>query len=443
MYSAEFLFKREINHFVSWLSQDAALKYELDSILVDSGERLFCSEARWLTRRAIGSAAKKYASRAIQDDWQAPSTYSHLISECSKRQLLLGLDDQHAYVRYGGAIGTDAYERHFRDEIFPIRDQITYQSILCNSGISAVSFAIESLFKLNPNIKRIATSSHAYFELQRAVGSYALEVIEIEEHSQVSDCIVLVEPEANSYSKDRAAFEKAVSEYCYGDETGNFLVVDKSTHVGTFSFSFERIAPFINRVVWVESLLKTCQYGLDLTQGGIASFPVSESTRPSLPEELRLIRALSGRTPLDYQVAVLPPPDRSLLDYRKSLVHQNSRAVIEVYRDILGQESVRENCSDSNVQNVISPLVTLSISSGTEDLFLNCVREFDAIGVPVSIGFSFGLNTTRFAKLRICDNQESDFYIRISPGTESYEETVLIHTRIAEAFKAEVGKSVA
>lgn len=369
--------------------------------------------------------------------WQSPSHYHSLgIQECGQAQSVFVEPYTHDYRRWSLGSHIKQWEDQYARAMYDVADQDTCVplSLLTSSGMAAVRLAVAYITEILSGIDAVLYVHAPYFELERFFGTsyqqFRVEIADIPAVTLRRKSLIVVEPVTNSAIR-KSVDVQSIVEIMSKLNRKAALLIDR-TILGSLYQPFR--APVQQNtanlhVICIESLLKNCQYGLELGQGGIFTTLCNPDRKAELYTSLSLKRAINGLLPADIHFSAYLPIDRTLTDRRLYLQSRNAALIARsidlatrntASRWIVHYPDLDKHYNFSSYGGLISVInKSQKTQSYYDEIVAKCVQAAAAEGVILNVGLSFGFNTTRISScIDKFDRPDQRFYLRISTGTE-------------------------
>lgn len=396
---------------------------------------------------ALRAAYRQRGALACMLDWQSPWFASTI--DAGSNRLNEGISAHVFDYKRDGHLDARAYERKFLEQYTQHLGSTKQQCYLTNSGMAAYMTVLQFLGpKVDPT-DAIAILEPSYFENVLLVKRFLPQAVSISPKSDKHCLKFLQEHQPKIVFCDIASNrgDKSFNDIRLIFNWANSLDKEITIVVDATCAPCQLLPPNLMRrlkenvsVIFVESLAKHHQFGLDLVTGGV----IVAHLEDDMHRELKKARANFGSNISDVSVASLPSPSKKNMSKRLERLSRN----VELLATNL----------ESTLKKRQSPIDKVTwLKNGTcADWFKGgsfCIHFDDCCSAPeryqqyldsvfamaqsrnhpLVYGSSFGFDISRLYIINI-DNPLVKPSLRVSVGTETQEEIqVLAKIMIAAA----------
>lgn len=373
----------------------------------------------------IRSGYLERAAELLKNDWQSPSYLHSIKSQAGRREgKIIGNINDYTRDQHDLAL---VYEKKFCQEylpkilVFPIEPYVT------NSGMSALTTIITMIHREHGVNNTILVGKHSYFQNLEILSKSFAKVILFDENDKLKWEKLIVKEQPLAVFVDTLCneseltvppvieiakyLEKHAREKCY-------FVADNSM-LG-LGFPWKKLLMLRSRklsVIGWESLNKYYEFGLDRTMGGIV-WGSDIRTRAGLS----VARRHTGSIMPDASVAMLPTPNRVLMQKYLERIEQNRKIMME----ILGSRVISANTDyEFSGAQIIIKLSKKTSYDGIQKLIKKIIGRAKKENIQLIAGTSFGMPNTRIY-LTAKHTEFAQMFLRVSVGTEEINEIVKI-----------------
>lgn len=394
------------------------------------------------------------ASFATATNWQSPS-YAHSVYPQAglKTGKIIGnitdyTRDQH--------LEANTYQQLFAKEYIGSRNLIPLEIFVTQSGMAALSTIIMFLKREKKDNGPILMGKSSYFQNKELIAHvFNQPVVEVDEHDTkgIEKAIKKHSPAVIFFDSLCNAPDLAlpnlnhINKYLIKTATRETYIIIDNTCLA-LGYAPLRNLPFLSKKVKLmvfESLNKHFQFGLDRTTGGFVY---------GLPQDAAALfysRVHAGTIMTDTSVAMLPTPNRKLLEKRLSRLKRNADYVATTLDSYIQNHT-------TNVERIIYPglphhpaydwakklafhgaCITLAFSHKKSSVkhykgfIKKIIRNAQRQHIPLVAGTSFGMNVSRVYLTSLRSDYGTPF-IRIAVGTETWDEIVKLTQLIASCL---------
>ncbi|MBI2485058.1 PLP-dependent transferase [Candidatus Uhrbacteria bacterium] len=391
-------------------------------------------------------------------DWQSPSFMHALFSEAGMQTgKITGTINDYKRDQNLDAAG---YEERFVKEYIEAPLHLTPHAYATSSGMAAFTTVVNYLVQTGAITSPVLVGRESYFEnkgILRKTFSGLMHFVDemdtdavlraVEEHAPAA---IFLDTICNTERVAAPDFSALIPRLAKAVKRPTFIVLDNSAAGVMYQPLQDFPVLFTNlRLIVVESLNKFYQFGFDRVTGGIIW-----SVGPYV-SGLFSARVHLGTNLPDASARALAEPNKGLLVKRLGRISRNAEMLAHTLDKHL------ETQTNSPLSHVVYPglpahpayawmgtrpfkgaFFVLVWKPGQQTVeqykkFLRlAIEEAKRAHVPLIAGTSFGFNTTRVYLTALHAEQDTNPFIRISPGTETIEE---IHA-LAEIFKKAINR---
>lgn len=389
---------------------------------------------------AIREAYLIRASAVVKRDYQSPSYLTSLESLAGRRagKIIGNIND---YTRDQHDLSR-AYEKKFAKEYLPKQLLVPLEPYVTSSGMAALSTVIVMLHRKHGVDQTIMVGKHSYFQNLEALSKSFSKVIIFDENNQEEWQEIIKQDQPLAIFVDSMCNEGdltappvfSIAQFMkYNLRKESYLVLDNSM-VAT-AFPFRKLLGYkslkLNIVVW-ESLNKYYQFGMDRTTGGIVwgNFKLSMSMLQA--------RYHAGTIMSDIQVAMLPTPNKKIMNGYFERVEENAELMRRVIDMRVSRKRVREvrraklEYGFNGAQIVIEFVEKLSYNQ-IQKVIQKAIVNAKKKKLQLVAGTSFGMPNTRIY-LTARQSGFAKMFLRISVGTEEKTEIEKLAEVIASSL---------
>lgn len=372
-------------------------------------------------------------------DWQSPMYEASV--DVEPNRLSDGIAEHSWDYKRDGHLDALAYEQQFLDEYCAHLGSPRLRAYLTNSGMAAFSTVMHWLCQERDIRGAALAITPMYFENIHLAQRFLPDLVTIDNPStedllnklrELTPGIVICDAVTNCGSI-LAHDINAILEWCKLEAKHEVAVVIDTTCFPTLLLSESLLEdmPSNVTVVFVESLAKYHQFGMDAVTGGIFITDAADVHHDSL----RKTRARFGGNISDASVRSLPSPHRSGLLSRMRRHARNADLFIDALQQqlqLIGKQTVIS--SIESLGNTIdscpwyqSSCLVLMLDEQYRSISTYRILERRVLelakqrGLTVGMGTSFGFDVTRLYVTAPSTPFEPPF-LRISIGTETAEE---------------------
>lgn len=334
------------------------------------------------------------------ESWQSPSHRGSLhFIERGRNQGQLLQPYTHGYRRWSLGTELDKWERSFASAMYAggnVQGRWRPVAVLTGSGMSALKLALEWAATLLGYPFTVYLPQSAYFEIRSLLRSSPSTVLPIEQlfRGRITEPFVLIlEPISNEMERKWNHVDEIVRSIELEPGIKGVVVLDRSTIGPLFepSSQFRFSQHDSIRYVYVESLLKHYQFGLELGQGGVVTVFAAEHESANVDRTLKQLRAANGLLPADIHFFSYPALDRERTVARVKRQSRNAALLAASVRGDV-EASSRWGCSypvSPSKSETGGPLVSLIHGDHEDERFYEgvittCVTQARTFQIPVS-----------------------------------------------------------
>lgn len=450
--SADFLFE----HIQSTLTTIAQLRHSIVR-LNKTLPRIPISNAlaqKYAFYDQLRTLTSSVASFMTASNWQSPS-YAHSVYPQAglKTGKIIGnitdyTRDQH--------LEANAYQKVFAKTYVGSRGLVPVEVFLTQSGMAALSTIIMFLYREKKVHGPILIGKSSYFQNKELIKNvFTQPIIEVDEHdtqtiqsaiTQHQPAIIFIDSLCNAPDLALPNLKQIISYLTKHATRESYLIVDNTCL--TLGYAPLRHLSLLSRkvkLVVFESLNKHFQFGLDRTTGGfVYGLPTDAAA-------LFYSRVHSGTIMTDTSVAMLPSPNKKLLQQRLHRLKRNADYVATTLHTYIQHHT-------TNVNRIVYPglpnhpayawakklpfhgasitLVFAKQKRGVRQykgFIKQILTKARSQNIPLVAGTSFGMNVTRVYLTSLRSDYGTPF-IRISVGTETWDEIVKLTSLITSCL---------
>ncbi|HEY9716455.1 MAG TPA: pyridoxal-phosphate dependent enzyme, partial [Trichormus sp.] len=381
-----------------------------------------------------------YRHRGIMlcaSDWQSPS-YSSSI-EINANRLSAGIAEHVLDYKRDGHLDAQAYEQAFIEQYVQHLGSDQVQAYLANSGMGAFSTVLhwlaheacltESVLAVQPMYFENLHLSRGFFPDMQQIQAPTRQELLHRLNSQMPS-IVLCDAVTNCGDMIAHEIECILTWAATKTVERTAIVIDTTcVPLALLPAGLLQELPEHVSVIFVESLAKHHQFGMDTVTGGIVVAHMSKDNQNSFAKS----RARLGNNISDGSVGSLPQPDRQKLIRRMQRHSRNVAAIARACEQMSSEQAgVLQSVSWVREGSAGAPwfhgsCLTLQLRKGYRSIeayrqFEQTVLEFaKECGHPIAFGTSFGFDVSRLYVTAPSTRFEEPF-LRISIGTETTAE---------------------
>jgi cystathionine beta-lyase/cystathionine gamma-synthase len=401
------------------------------------------------TKLALRSAYREKGARLCLSDWQSPAYNSSIL--LGTNRLCEGIAEHSWDYKRDGHLDALAYEENFVKEYLSHLGSHKLTAYLTNTGMAAVLTALHWLAH-EANLGRSALAVRSmYFENLRLAHSLFPNLAQLTSPTaaellaflrQANPSVVLCDPVTNS-SKIESHDVQTILDWARHETTHELALVFDTTCLPSALLPPSVLAdlPKTVSVLFVESLAKHHQFGMDSVTGGIVIAHMGDE----LQDSFRKTRVLLGTNISDSSVGALPRPNLETFTRRMRKHSRNVKLLAQSFNEeedqgLISSISWLENGSNYDA-NYHGSCVTLNMHDQFRSLVIYRQLEQKILELcllrnhPISFGTSFGFDLSRLYITASATKFEEPF-LRIAVGTETREEIEQLAQIITLASKA-------
>lgn len=367
------------------------------------------------------------SAQLLKRDYQSPSYLSSISSLAGRREgTIKGNINDYTRDQHDLSI---AYEKKFAKEYLPKQVLFPLEPYVTSSGMAALSTILALLHRKHGTNQTVMVGKHSYFQnLELLSKSFATVIIFDEnDQSKWEDLINIHQPLAlfidSMCNETELTVPPAlqIAKFMKNNlKSDAYLVLDNSMIGIKFPFNklMKNKTRKLNIVVW-ESLNKYYQFGLDRTTGGVVwgNFKLSMGMLQA--------RYHAGTIMSDVQVAMLPTPNKRVMDLYLDKIENNSKMMqLALEREVSPKRvkavrRARTAYGFDGAQIVIEFAKKPSYEK-IQTMIKSMIRKAKRERLQLVAGSSFGMPNTR-VYLTARQTSYAQMFLRISVGTESSE----------------------
>lgn len=384
-------------------------------------------------------------------DWQSPVYASS--SEFTSNRLNAGISEHQLDYKRDGHLEAAEYEVCFVNEyVLHLDCPVKAKAYLTNSGMAAYSTVLHWLaHELKIGDCTLAIEP-MYFENIHLAGGYFPDLLRVQTPSSQNlleqlrrnqPTVVLADAITNCNDVLAHDIETILAWAC-SETTEQTAVVIDTTCVPTVLLpeGLLKNIPEHVLVIFIESLAKHHQFGMDAVTGGVVVLHGNDK----LHDSFRKTRARFGGNITDVSAASLPEPNKLQLKTRMNRHSRNVRLLVERVQDkIEGHSGIIESFSWMADPASFAPQFhgsCLTIHLKEQFKSVNKYRQFEhqviqlakQRNLPLALSTSFGFDITRLYVTAPSTPFEPPF-LRVAIGTETVEEIEILSEIIASIHR--------